>query len=216
VKKTYEGDIDAACAGSTFPPALERKYPNAPMEWPWQYAFPATRLCIETMTGKTRRHHLHETVLQRAIKSSALRANVETGRIKLPLLANLREIADALEVSIEALVEGTTSEQLLTAPRPADRAYCPNPDCPGATEGLMRNNPVVVHFSLSRFDEDDEERKFCPHCRSKLVAVCPKPGCGANIHSDVTQYCYRCGEPLYAAWEKEFKQKDSKKDEPKQ
>ena len=134
-------------------------------------------------------------------------ANVETGRIKLPLLANLRKIADALGVSIEALVEGTTSEQLLTAPRPADRAYCPNPDCPGGTEGLMRGKKIVVHFSLTRFDEDDEERKFCPHCKSPLIAVCRKKGCGAAILSDQVQFCSRCGEPLYAWWEEEMKEK---------
>jgi len=139
-------------------------------------------------------------------------ANVETGRIKLPLLANLRKIADALGVSIEALVEGTTSEQLLTAPRPADRAYCPNPVCPGATEGKLHRQEVVVHFSISRFDEDDEERQFCPHCRSVLVAVCPKKGCGASILSDVAQYGFRCGEPLYAAWEKETKKKEEKQE----
>jgi len=73
VKKTYESDLSAEYAGATFPPGLERKYPNAPREWGWQYVFPATRLCVESLTGKTRRHHLHETALQRAVKTAALR-----------------------------------------------------------------------------------------------------------------------------------------------
>ena len=76
VRKTYEGDLAAGYAGATFGPGLERKYPNAPREWAWQYAFPATRLCIEPLTGKTRRHHLHETSLQRAVKATALRIGV--------------------------------------------------------------------------------------------------------------------------------------------
>jgi integron integrase len=56
VKKIYEGDLDVGFAGATFPHALERKYPNAPREWAWQYVFPASRL-IEPLTGR-RRHHL--------------------------------------------------------------------------------------------------------------------------------------------------------------
>ena len=38
--------------------------------------FPSTRLCIETTTGKTRRHHLHETALQRAVRVAARRADI--------------------------------------------------------------------------------------------------------------------------------------------
>jgi integron integrase len=76
VKKMYGGDIAAGYAGSTFGPGLERKYPNAPREWGWLYVFPATRLCVEPVTGKTRRHHLHETALQRAVKTAALRIGI--------------------------------------------------------------------------------------------------------------------------------------------
>lgn len=76
VKKIYEGDLAAGYAGTTFPPGLERKYPNAPREWAWQYVFPATRLCVEPVTGRSRRHHLHETALQRAVKTTALRIGI--------------------------------------------------------------------------------------------------------------------------------------------
>jgi len=145
------------------------------------------------------------------LKQSYL-ANVESGKIKLPLVTNLHKIADALGVSIESLVEGTTSEQLITTPRPAERTYCPNPECPGATEGLLRRKAIVVHFSLPRFDEDDQERKFCPYCQSSLIAVCRKKDCGAAILSDQVRFCSRCGEPLYAWWEEEMKKKrDAKK-----
>ena len=76
VRRTWEGDLARGYAGSTFPPGLEHKYPNAPREWPWQYVFPASRLCVEQQTGKTRRHHLDETVLQRAVKAAARRAGI--------------------------------------------------------------------------------------------------------------------------------------------
>jgi integron integrase len=76
VKTLHEADLAASFAGSTFGPGLERKYPNAPREWGWQYVFPATRLCVEPRTGRTRRHHLHETALQRAVKAAALRIGI--------------------------------------------------------------------------------------------------------------------------------------------
>ncbi|HBG51772.1 MAG TPA: integron integrase, partial [Gammaproteobacteria bacterium] len=47
------------------------KYPNAAAEWPWQYVFPSSRLSTDPRSGVTRRHHLHENALQRAIKKAA-------------------------------------------------------------------------------------------------------------------------------------------------
>src|SRR5437867_10351206 len=56
------------------PAALARKYPNAGREWAWQWVFPATRIYVEPQTGERRRHHLHESVLQRAVKEAIRRA----------------------------------------------------------------------------------------------------------------------------------------------
>ena len=50
--------------------ALRRKYPNASGEWRWQYVFPATR-SYRDADGVRRRHHLHESVVQRALKVAA-------------------------------------------------------------------------------------------------------------------------------------------------
>ena len=61
---------------ATMPEALDRKYPNAPREWGWQYVFPARGLCLDKSTGELRRHHLHETVVQRAVKEAVRRAGV--------------------------------------------------------------------------------------------------------------------------------------------
>jgi site-specific recombinase XerD len=49
---------------------LERKYANANREFGWQYVFPASQRSIDPQTGKTMRHHVHESVLQRAIKDA--------------------------------------------------------------------------------------------------------------------------------------------------
>jgi site-specific recombinase XerD len=54
------------------PTALLRKYPNAGREW----VFPATSLYRDRLTGQLRRHQLHESVLQRAVKDAARRAGI--------------------------------------------------------------------------------------------------------------------------------------------
>ena len=58
------------------PWALARKYPNAGREWAWQWVFPATRIYVDLETGQRRRHHLHESVLQRAVKDAVRRAEI--------------------------------------------------------------------------------------------------------------------------------------------
>jgi len=63
-------------AGSSSPGALLRKYPNAGREWAWQWVFPATRFYLDRLTGQRRRHHLHESVLQRAVKDAVRAAGL--------------------------------------------------------------------------------------------------------------------------------------------
>lgn len=53
------------------PDALARKYVNADKEWKWQYVFPASGRSTDPRSGLVRRHHLDETVLQRAVKRAA-------------------------------------------------------------------------------------------------------------------------------------------------
>jgi len=61
---------------SQLPWALARKYPNAGREWVWQWVFPATGFYVDRMSGRRRRHHLHESVLQRAVKEAVRRAGI--------------------------------------------------------------------------------------------------------------------------------------------
>jgi integron integrase len=67
VRALHERDLRAGAGWVELPHALGRKYPNAGRELPWQWAFPATRTYRERETGQRRRHHLHETVVQRAV-----------------------------------------------------------------------------------------------------------------------------------------------------
>ena len=50
--------------------ALDRKYPNAPADWRWQWVFPQENWWKNTRTGEEGRHHTHETILQRAVKEA--------------------------------------------------------------------------------------------------------------------------------------------------
>jgi len=59
------------------PDALARKYPNASTEWAWQWVFPASDLCQHPRTGIRARFHLHESVLQRAVKAAVRRTRID-------------------------------------------------------------------------------------------------------------------------------------------
>jgi integron integrase len=72
-QRQYLSDLDRQAGYVALPYALDRKYPNACREWPWQWFFPASRIYVDPETGQRRRHHLHETLLQRAF-ASAVRA----------------------------------------------------------------------------------------------------------------------------------------------
>lgn len=76
VKKRHEADLANGAGYVELPFALRRKYPNAAREWAWQWVFPATRMYLHENTGERRRHHLHETVLQRAVKTAVKSAGV--------------------------------------------------------------------------------------------------------------------------------------------
>ncbi|MDY6912020.1 MAG: integron integrase [Chloroflexota bacterium] len=70
VKKIHEIDLSDGYGSVYLPNALAMKYPNASRTWQWQYVFPANSLTIDKRSGKTRRHHLHESALQKAVKSA--------------------------------------------------------------------------------------------------------------------------------------------------
>jgi len=71
VKRTHEEDLAKGYGAVYLPYALERKYPNAEREWLWQYIFPANRLSVDPRSGIVRRHHIHESSLQKAVRAAA-------------------------------------------------------------------------------------------------------------------------------------------------
>ena len=75
-RRIHEADLAAGRGSVALPDQLHRKYPHAPFEWGWQWAFPATRFYTDPETRLSRRHHLHETVLQKAVKRASLEARL--------------------------------------------------------------------------------------------------------------------------------------------
>jgi integron integrase len=76
VGEIHEEDLRKGAGSVELPFALARKYPNANREWNWQWVFPARTTYIEKVTGEIRRHHLHESVLQRAVRNAAFAASI--------------------------------------------------------------------------------------------------------------------------------------------
>jgi integron integrase len=68
VRWLFNEDLRRGLGGAWLPNALERKFPNAFREWAWQWMFPAQRLHLDEQAGVRRRHHLHESALQREFK----------------------------------------------------------------------------------------------------------------------------------------------------
>ncbi|HVR81417.1 MAG TPA: integron integrase [Luteimonas sp.] len=69
-RRLHERDLVAGFGEVWLPDALARKYVNAGQEWAWQYVFPARARSVDPRSGVMRRHHLDETVLQRAVKAA--------------------------------------------------------------------------------------------------------------------------------------------------
>jgi integron integrase len=76
VRSQHAEDLRNGAGHVELPGALALKYPSASRELPWQWLFPATRTYYHAPTGNTRRHHLHETVTQKAVRAAAHEAGL--------------------------------------------------------------------------------------------------------------------------------------------
>lgn len=76
VRLQHEQDTARGGGWVELPQAIERKYPNAARELAWQWVFPATRSYVDPATGHRRRHHLHESAVQRAVHFAVRRTHL--------------------------------------------------------------------------------------------------------------------------------------------
>ena len=73
VRQLHQRDLAGGGGYAPLPGAFHRKSPAAAKEWAWQYLFPASRRYADRASGTWYRHHLHESVVQRAVKRAVLR-----------------------------------------------------------------------------------------------------------------------------------------------
>ena len=76
VWRLHQHDLRAGGGRVQLPYALAVKYPNADREWCWQFVFPAAGLSQDPRSDAIRRHHLHETSMQRAMTDAVRRSGV--------------------------------------------------------------------------------------------------------------------------------------------
>ncbi|MBU1748086.1 MAG: integron integrase, partial [Chloroflexi bacterium] len=76
VQRLHQADLAQDYGAVYLPDALARKYPAADCEWVWQYVFPSDRLAVDPRSGLTRRHHVDESGLQKAVREAARRAGL--------------------------------------------------------------------------------------------------------------------------------------------
>lgn len=77
VKIIHDRDLKDGYGTVYLPYALEKKYRNANRSWAWQYIFPASRRSVDPRSGLERRHHISESVIQRAVKEAIRKGNIQ-------------------------------------------------------------------------------------------------------------------------------------------
>jgi integron integrase len=76
VRAQHASDLAGGAGWDELPGALTKKLPSAGREWAWQWVFSATRTYVERSTGELRRHPLHETVVQQAVRQAVLSSGI--------------------------------------------------------------------------------------------------------------------------------------------
>jgi len=76
VVEMHRKDLEQGYGEVFLPDALERKYPHAPREPGWQYVFPSGKLSVDPRSKKVRRHHIHESSLQKSIRRAAISSGI--------------------------------------------------------------------------------------------------------------------------------------------
>ncbi|MEO5574545.1 MAG: integron integrase, partial [Gammaproteobacteria bacterium] len=70
VKALHRQDLEAGFGAVYLPYALDKKYPTAGRDWAWQYVFPSANLSVDPCSNETRRHHIQDQAVQRAVKQA--------------------------------------------------------------------------------------------------------------------------------------------------
>lgn len=86
VQRLHRQDLDEGFGMVYLPDALARKYPKADREWAWQFVFPSANRSRDPRSRIVRRHHVHESAIQKAVKNAVRKAGI----VKLASVHTLR------------------------------------------------------------------------------------------------------------------------------
>lgn len=75
-RRLHDRDVGEGFGRVWMPDALEVKYPNASVSWPWQWVFPAAQRSIDPRSGVERRHHIGAQIIQRAVREAVQRSGI--------------------------------------------------------------------------------------------------------------------------------------------
>lgn len=76
VRTIHEKDLAGGWGRVPMPNALDRKYPNAPADWRWQWVFPQENRWKKPQTGEQGRHHIDESLVQKAVRNAVVKAGL--------------------------------------------------------------------------------------------------------------------------------------------
>ncbi len=108
VKAMHERDLAEAWGRVLLPDALARKYPNAAIEWRWQWVFPQEQRWKNTRPGEQGRHHIHKSILQKAVAEAVRKPGLTK---RLPAAGRALARWRTLRESIVPCASGAESNQ---------------------------------------------------------------------------------------------------------
>ncbi len=76
VQSLHQKDLDQGYGEVYLPNALKKKYPNASTQLRWKYVFPSVKRSVDPLSGITRRHHLYDNIMQKAVAKAVLKSNI--------------------------------------------------------------------------------------------------------------------------------------------
>ncbi|GAB1263118.1 integron integrase [Aurantivibrio plasticivorans] len=71
IKNQHDDDLSNGYGTVYMPPSLAKKYEPSSKQWVWQYVFPSHKVSVDPKSGLVRRHHVHETAVQRKVRETA-------------------------------------------------------------------------------------------------------------------------------------------------